>query len=95
MVGRYLPDDCPHCDAVNNTAAHTAGLLGFRDGLHGCLTRWGDALFEATDALLCAPAPVSSVPALSLKPDAVDRPHWIGSIGFMSGVAHVPDAARA
>jgi len=68
MVGRYLPDDCPHCDAVNNTAAHTAGLLGFRDGLHGCLTRWGDALFEATDALLCAPAPVSSVPALSLEP---------------------------
>jgi hypothetical protein len=69
MVGRYLPDDCPHCDAVtNNTAAHTAGLRGFRDGFYDCLTRWGDALFEATDALLCAPAPVSSVPTLSLEP---------------------------
>jgi DDE superfamily endonuclease len=70
MVGRYLPDSCPHRDR----AVQAAGLLGFLDGLHGCLTRWADALFEATDALLCAPAPVSSVPALSLEP-AFRRSH--------------------
>ena len=52
----------------------SAALQGFRAGLHGCLTRWGDALFEATDAVLCAPAPVSSVPALSLEP-AFRRSH--------------------
>lgn len=37
-------------------------LAGFRTELHGCLTRWGDALFELCDAALCAPAPVGSVP---------------------------------
>ena len=46
----------------------TAELVGFRQTLYGCLTRWGDALFELADAALCAPAPVGSVPALSLEP---------------------------
>jgi len=32
------------------------------------LTGWADAAFELTDAVLCAPAPVSSVPTLSLEP---------------------------
>ncbi len=45
-----------------------AALVGFRQTLYGCLTRWGDALFELADAALCAPAPVGSVPALSLEP---------------------------
>ena len=45
-----------------------AALCGFRSGFYDCLTGWGDALFELSDALLCAPAPVSSVPALSLEP---------------------------
>jgi len=45
------------------------GLADFRDGLHGCLARWGDALFELTDAALCASGPVASVPALSLEPE--------------------------
>lgn len=44
------------------------GLLGFRAGLHRCLSGWADAAFELTDAVLCAPAPVCSVPGLSLEP---------------------------
>lgn len=44
-------------------------LIGFRDDLFGCCTRWGDALFELTDALLCATGPVHSVPSLSLEPE--------------------------
>ncbi len=46
-----------------------AGLVGFREALYGCLDGWADALFELADALLCAPGPVSSVPALSLEPE--------------------------
>jgi hypothetical protein len=44
-------------------------LVEFRQGLHGCCRRWGDALFELADATLCAPSPVASVPALSLEPE--------------------------
>ena len=43
-------------------------LVTFRRQLHGCFGRWSDALFELCDATLCAPAPVSSVPTLSLEP---------------------------
>ena len=43
-------------------------LRSFRAGLYRCLDRWGDALFELCDAALCAPAPVHSVPGLSLEP---------------------------
>ncbi len=42
-----------------------AELVGFREAFYGCLTRWGDALFELTDAALCAPAPVGSVLSLA------------------------------
>ena len=45
-----------------------AALIAFRTGLYGCFTRWADALFELCDAVLCSPAPVGSVPALSLEP---------------------------
>ena len=48
--------------------AQTATLIGFRQSFHRCLTRWGDTLFELTDAVLCSPAPVASVPGLSLEP---------------------------
>ena len=44
-------------------------LLGFRSSLHQCLSPWGDALFELCDAALCSPAPVGSVPSLSLEPE--------------------------
>ncbi len=43
-------------------------LRRFRAGFHSCLTGWADAAFELTDAALCAPGPVSSVPGLSLEP---------------------------
>ncbi len=48
--------------------ASRAALVGFREALYGGLTRWADALFELCDAALCAPAPVGSVPSLSLEP---------------------------
>jgi hypothetical protein len=41
----------------------------FRSSLHQCLSPWGDALFELTDAALCSPTPVGSVPSLSLEPE--------------------------
>jgi len=40
----------------------------FRRDLYSCFTRWGDALFELCDAVLESPAPVSSIPTLSLEP---------------------------
>lgn len=44
-----------------------AGVFaGFRQEFHRCLPRRADALFELTDALLCADGPVRSLPALSL-----------------------------
>lgn len=45
-----------------------ADLSVFRKNLRGCFTRWGDALFELADAVLCSPSPVGSVPSLSLEP---------------------------
>jgi hypothetical protein len=44
-------------------------LRVFRSSLHQCLSPWGDALFELTDAALCSSAPVGSVPSLSLEPE--------------------------
>jgi hypothetical protein len=43
-------------------------LIEFRAGFYSCSRRWGDALFELADAVVCAPSPVASVPALSLEP---------------------------
>lgn len=51
------------------TAGQQADALrDYRFSFYDCLTSWGDALFELTDALLAASAPVASVPALSLEP---------------------------
>ncbi len=49
-------------------AATSAALPLFRAGFYRCVTGWSDALFELSDALLCTPSPVSSVPTLSLEP---------------------------
>jgi hypothetical protein len=49
-------------------ASTPAELIAFRAELHNCLSGWADALFELSDALLCAPGPVGSVPSLSLEP---------------------------
>jgi hypothetical protein len=43
-------------------------LIEFRAELHNCMFSWADALFELCDAVLCSPAPVGSVPSLSLEP---------------------------
>jgi hypothetical protein len=45
----------------------TQELVELRNELYACFTRWGDALFELTDAALCATGPICSVPALSLE----------------------------
>jgi hypothetical protein len=50
-------------------AADAGSLRSFRRQFHHTLTRWGDALFELTDALLCTSGPVHSVPSLSLEPE--------------------------
>jgi hypothetical protein len=44
-------------------------LIEFRTELRACFTYWGDAVFELADATLCSPAPVGSVPSLSLEPE--------------------------
>jgi hypothetical protein len=63
------PSACPpHGPQVIDTAEQAEGLRGFRTGFHRCWTRWADAGFELCEAVLCAPAPVSSLPALSLEP---------------------------
>src|SRR3982750_4645610 len=48
--------------------APESALVGFRQELYGCLAGWSDALFELCAATLPAPAPVGSVPSLSLEP---------------------------
>ena len=44
-------------------------LSGFRDEFHRCLVMRSDALFELTDAVLCAGGPVGSLVELSLVPE--------------------------
>ena len=48
------------------TGTSTNDLRGFREGLHGCLVRRADALFELCDALLAA-SNASSPAHLSLE----------------------------
>jgi hypothetical protein len=62
------------CDPVVGTlsdmpANDTEPLERFRKQLYAALIRWGDALFELSDALLCTTGPVHSVPSLSLEPE--------------------------
>ena len=47
-------------------AAALGDLSGFREAFYPCLTARADALFELTDALLCADGPVTSLVELSL-----------------------------
>lgn len=46
-----------------------AALSGFRKGFYASLTSRADALFELTDALLCAAGPVKALVDLSLAPE--------------------------
>ena len=56
----------PH--GPHDAASDATRLRRFRTGFYRCLTSWADATFELCDAALCAPAPVASVPVLSLEP---------------------------
>ena len=42
-------------------------LVEFRKMFHGCLVRRSDALFEVTDAVLCAAEPVHSLVRLTIN----------------------------
>jgi hypothetical protein len=57
-------------------------VAAFRYSFHGCLTRRPDALFELTDAVLCAEGPVSTLVGLSLVPE-----HRRGHGGLYDGLA--------
>lgn len=63
-------------------------LAGFRTGFHACLTRRGDALFEACDAVLCADGPVDSFVELTLE-KAFRRGHGALYDGLAEGRADV------
>ena len=49
--------------------AERGDLVEFRKMFHRCLARRSDALFELTDAVLCAAEPVHSLVRLSLVPE--------------------------
>jgi hypothetical protein len=56
-------------DSLQDRAARVEALTvlsRFRQELYDCLTSRADALFELTDAVLCARGPVTSLPELSL-----------------------------
>jgi hypothetical protein len=59
---------------TSTTITAATQLIDFRAGFYRCWTSWADAAFELTDALLCAPGPVTSIPGLSLEP-AFRRSH--------------------
>ena len=65
----HLGSDSNHTVCMGSVDIATDELREFRSLLHRCLSPWGDALFEMCDAMLCAPAPVGSVPSLSLEPE--------------------------
>ncbi|MEU9493292.1 NF041680 family putative transposase [Streptomyces sp. NPDC048215] len=60
-----------------------AELSGFRMGLYACLTGRRDALFELSDALLCADGPVRTLVELSLEPE-----HRRGHGALYGGLNH-------
>lgn len=60
------------------------GLAGFRRGLHCCLWRRGEALFELTEAVLTARGLVASLPYLSLEP-GFRRGHGMVYLGLAEG----------
>jgi len=50
-------------------ASHLRPLIDFRAAFHRLLWRRADALFELTDAMLCAQGPVRSPVELSMEPE--------------------------
>jgi DDE superfamily endonuclease len=71
VTGRDLapaPDPAVFASAVARYRA-LAGLRGFRQSLYECLDARADALFELTDAVLCADHAVTSLVQLCLEPE--------------------------
>lgn len=64
-VGGLVLPDTP-TNALPAVLAPAAVLTAFRRDYHQCLTARADALFELTDAVLCADGPVTSLVGLSL-----------------------------
>jgi hypothetical protein len=82
-----------HTGAVVEPVSEDFGrLVGFRAGWYGCLTGWADTLFEAGDAVLCAPGRVPSLPYLSLEP--VCRRGWGSVYAALAGGRVDAEAAR-
>jgi DDE superfamily endonuclease len=70
--GQRLPLMAPAVPDPGQVADAVAGYLAlreFREGLYRCLTARADALFELTDAILCADHAVTSLVQLSLVPE--------------------------
>ena len=70
--GQRLPLMAPAAPDPGQVADAVAGYLAlreFREGLYRCLTARPDALFELTDAILCADHAVTSLVQLSLVPE--------------------------
>jgi DDE superfamily endonuclease len=61
----------PHGPVAGEAAgpATVKDLRRFRGELYGCLTARADALFELTDAVLCADGPVKTLVGLTLAPE--------------------------
>jgi hypothetical protein len=78
----------PYLDA---RAQRAQQLQEFPSRFLRLLTGWGDALFELSDAALCAPGPITSLPALSLDP-AFRRSH--GSLYKALAQGEVDDVDR-
>ncbi len=78
-------------DPVRDAAS--GELARFRQGFYGCLSARADALFELTDAVLCADGPVTSLAELSLVPEH-RRGHGAGYDAVNDGRVEV-DRLRA
>ena len=68
-------------DAADGRTAAQQMLCRFRCEFFACLDARADALFELTDAVLCAAGPVRSLPELSLEPE-----HRRGHGGLYDGL---------
>jgi hypothetical protein len=55
-------------------------LAWFRRELYASLTARSDALFELTDAVLCADGPVTSLVELTLLAEHRRCPAWVGGL---------------
>jgi hypothetical protein len=68
---------------LGDTPTRRDDLDGFRREFYRSCTAWADALFELTDALLCADGPVRSLVDLSLAPE-----HRRGHGALYAGLNH-------